>query len=89
MRRVLVTIKGNVQGVFFRAHIQEKAKQLKINGFVKNENNDVEAVFEGKDEPIAEILEFCLIGPKGAKVRSLDIDEEEYIGDYKSFEIEE
>ncbi len=89
MRRVLVTIKGQVQGVFFRAGIAEHANKLKINGWVKNSNNDVEAVFEGKDDTVAEMLEFCLICPKGAKVKSLEIDEEPYVGDYNSFEIEE
>lgn len=89
MRRVQVIIKGQVQGVFFRTSIAEQAKKLKINGWVKNSNNYVEAIFEGKDEAVANMLEFCLIGPKGAKVKSLEIDEEPYVGDYNSFEIEE
>ena len=88
MRRVQVTIKGNVQGVFFRANIAKKAKELKIKGYVKNTENDVEALFEGNDNAVAEILEFCLIGPKESKVKSIDIDEEEYVGEYKDFIIE-
>ncbi|MBI5797722.1 acylphosphatase [Candidatus Woesearchaeota archaeon] len=84
-RRVHILIKGKVQGVFFRAAIEDKAKALHITGWAKNTGDDVEALFEGKDEAIKEILEFCVIGPKGAKLTGIDIDELPYTGEFEDF----
>ena len=85
MRRVKVLIKGRVHGVFFRVHIEQKAKSLGITGSVKNVPEGVEAVFEGADEKIKDMLEFCAIGPKEAKVTCLEIQEEPYRGEFDSF----
>ena len=88
MRRVKVIIKGRVQGVFFRANTEKRALALGLKGYVKNVSKRVEAVFEGEDEKVKEILEFCAIGPEGSKVSSIDGTEEKYSGDYKEFKIE-
>ena len=85
MRRVHVLIKGKVQGVFFRRNALELAKKLDLKGWMKNVSKGVEAVFEGEDEKIKDILEFCAIGPEGAKVTSIDVTEETYIGEFKEF----
>ena len=84
-RRIHITIRGKVQGVFFRAAIEKEAKKLKIKGWVKNTADDVEAVFEGANESIQEILEFCIIGPKGSKVTGMDISEEAFLSEFDSF----
>lgn len=85
MRRVHVLIKGKVQGVFFRRNALELAKKLDLKGWMKNVSKGVEAVFEGDDEKIKDMLEFCAIGPEGAKVTSIDVTEETYIGEFKEF----
>jgi len=85
MRRVHVLIKGKVQGVFFRRNALELAKKLDLKGWMKNVSKGVEAVFEGDDEKIKDMLEFCAIGPEGAKVTSIDVTEETYIGEFKGF----
>ncbi len=87
MRRVHVLIKGKVQGVFFRANTEEKAKSLNLKGYVRNTSKGVEAVFEGEDENIKDILEFCATGPENAKVTSIDITEETYKEEFKDFQI--
>ena len=87
MRRVHLIVKGQVQGVFFRANLKELADKLDLTGWVRNINNEVEALVEGDDEPIADILIFCAKGPKDAKVKSLDLDEEPYIGEFEEFSI--
>ncbi|HIH15380.1 MAG TPA: acylphosphatase [Nanoarchaeota archaeon] len=84
-RRVHIKIKGRVQGVFFRVALKEKAKALHIQGWVKNAGDDVEAVFEGENENIKHLLEFCIIGPKGAKVTGIDIDEEAFLDGFTDF----
>jgi len=88
MRRTHILIHGNVQGVFFRSSIEKLAKKHNITGFVKNIDNDVEAVFEGNDDDVAEILVFCALGPKGSKIKSIDIQEESYTGDFDDFTVE-
>mgnify|MGYP001571635153 CR=1 FL=1 len=85
MRRVKVLIKGKVHGVFFRAHIEQKAKSLRITGYVKNVPEGIEAVFEGSDEKVKDMLEFCAIGPKEAKVTCIEIQEEPYQGECDGF----
>ncbi|MDP3729091.1 MAG: acylphosphatase [bacterium] len=84
-RRVHIIIKGKVQGIFFRAAIEEQAKKVKIKGWVKNTGDDVEILAEGKNESIQDLLEFCIIGPKGAKVTGVDIDELAYTGEFEEF----
>ena len=86
MRRVHVLMKGTVQGVFFRRNTLELAQKLNLKGWVKNVPKGVEAIFEGEDEKIKDMLEFCAIGPEGAKVTTIDVTEETYTGEFDSFE---
>ncbi len=88
MKRVHVFISGKVQGVFFRSNIKERANKLNLKGFVKNlPNEKVEAVFEGKEENINEILKFCKKGPSGAKIKDIKIKEEKVSNKFNSFEV--
>ena len=72
--RVHVRICGKVQGVFFRAHTKQKAEQIGITGWVKNTSDGkVEAVFEGEEPCIQEMLNWCHHGPSNAQVDKVDI----------------
>lgn len=78
MKRVHVLIKGKVQGVGFRASTRRRAKNLELAGWVKNlDNGDVEAVFEGSEENVDEMLDWCKKGPSLAKVVDVKVEEEE------------
>jgi len=88
MKRVRVIIRGKVQGVFFRANLKENALMNDLAGYVRNlEDGSVEAVFEGDDADIEEIIEYCHEGPRAAKVDDVEVIEEEYKGDSEGFEI--
>ncbi len=87
MRRIHVLIYGLVQGVFFRDNTKKLADTLGIKGFVRNVNNHVEAVFEGQDESIDEILKFCRKGPVGSVVKNIEVHEENYKNEFKDFKI--
>ena len=88
MKRVRVIIKGLVQGVFFRAFLKYHADRLKIKGRVKNTaSGDVEAVFEGEEKAIKEILKLARKGPRHAVVKELIIKEEPYSNEFSGFEI--
>ena len=72
--RVHLTIKGYVQGVFYRASTRDKAVELGLKGWVRNlYDGNVEAVFEGPVDKIQQAVQWCHEGPAGAKV--LDIEE--------------
>lgn len=76
MKAYSLRIHGLVQGVFFRKSTREKALDLGIVGFVCNCNDGTVEVFaEGKEEPINQFIEWCRVGPKGAKVEKIDIHE--------------
>ena len=75
MKRVHVYISGRVQGVFFRAETQRVAQGFNITGWVRNmADGRVEAVFEGKDENVDKMLDWCHTGPPAARVKEVDCD---------------
>jgi acylphosphatase len=83
-----VIIRGRVQGVFFRASLQDKAYELGVNGWVRNNyDGSVETVFEGEMEKVQAITNWCYKGPRGASVTEVDVRNEEYTGSYSSFSI--
>jgi acylphosphatase len=80
-RFVHVAIRGRVQMVGFRAFIEQNAVERALDGWVRNrEDESVEAVFSGAAAKVEEMLELCRKGPRGAKVESLDVREEEAAG---------
>jgi len=69
MPTIHLQISGKVQGVYFRASAKEAAEQLGLTGWVKNSaNGDVESVANGSEEKLAKFVEWCKMGPPGAKV---------------------
>jgi acylphosphatase len=83
-----VIVSGRVQGVFFRAFTQDTAQSLKLTGWIRNLfDGRVEAVFEGKDEDIDAMLEWCKKGPPHAVVKHVDASEEPYSGEFRDFRI--
>jgi acylphosphatase len=80
--RARVRIRGRVQGVFFRAEATERARSLGLAGWVRNcPDGSVEAVFEGNDERVASMVEWCRRGPSGARVDEIDVKWEQAAGD--------
>ena len=88
MKRVKVLIFGRVQGVSFRSFIKHKAISLNLKGYVKNlASGEIEAVFQGKDKAIKEIIDYCKKGPLSSKVIDIKIIEESYKTEFNGFEI--
>lgn len=78
MKRVHLWISGNVQGVGFRASTRRRAKNNNVTGWVKNlEDGRVEAVFEGEEDNVAEVMDWAREGPAIASVEDLELVEEE------------
>ena len=66
-------VKGMVQGVGFRYSAVRKARQLELNGWVKNAaNGDVEVWAEGPREKLDLLLEWLRRGPAYSRVDSVE-----------------
>jgi acylphosphatase len=79
-RRVLVT--GRVQGVFFRDSCSTRAAGAGLSGWVRNlHDGRVEACFEGEEESVLELVEWCRSGPESADVTDVEVVSEEPRGE--------
>jgi len=86
--RVYVLVSGKVQGVFFRSSAKKKADELHLTGWVKNlDDGRVEAVFEGEQEKVDKMAEWCRKGPNYADVKDVQVISEKYKGEFKDFSI--
>jgi len=87
MKRAHVFVSGRVQGVWFRASTRDKAEELSLKGWVRNlPDGRVEAIFEGDDRAVEEMVEWCRHGPPMARVDTVDIEYEKPQGE-RSFRI--
>ena len=77
MIRRRVVVHGRVQGVFFRGSTAERAREVGVNGWVRNRTDGtVEAVFEGSAAQVEEMLRYCRQGPPWARVERIEEVEE-------------
>ena len=74
MKRAEVTVRGMVQGVFFRVETRDRARSLGLSGWVRNASDGtVRAAFEGDDERVASMVDWCGRGPRGAHVDDVEV----------------
>jgi acylphosphatase len=74
LKRAKVIVQGSVQGVFFRAETRDRARSLGLAGWVRNvPDGTVEAVFEGDDERVESMVDWCRRGPGGARVEEVEV----------------
>jgi acylphosphatase len=82
-----VVVHGRVQGVFFRETTRHRAYRAGVAGWVRNNaDGTVEAVFEGEPDDVEVMVHFAGIGPSGAYVERVDVDEIEPEG-LRGFEV--
>ena len=87
MKRARIIVSGRVQGVFFRANIREFASNLKLKGFVRNMDDDVEIVVEGEQDKIDKLVGYCKSNPGSSKVEKVQVVYEEIKGEFSDFSI--
>lgn len=88
MKRYHLFITGKVQGVWYRQSMLKEAIKLGVKGWVKNlSDGRVEAVIEGDEKVLKELIRWCHIGPPGAIVTKIDIIEEPASSEFLSFKI--
>ena len=89
LKHLDIKIYGRVQGVFFRHSSRELARQLKINGFARNEpDNTVYIEAEGEENNLKKFLKWCRKGPVLASVNKVEVEFREEIKSFKDFDLE-
>lgn len=79
-------IRGRVQGVYFRESMAMKARELKVTGWVRNRRDgSVEAMVQGSDKALGEMLTWARSGPERAIVESVQLDEGS--GNFSRFDV--
>jgi acylphosphatase len=64
-----VTIRGRVQGVGYRAWVEDEATARGLEGWVRNRrDSSVEAVFAGPGDVVTDMIAACRRGPYSARV---------------------
>ena len=68
-----VIIRGHVQGVGYRAWVEDTALIRGLDGWVRNRRDgSVEAIFAGAPTEVAAMIDACRKGPAAAQVDSVD-----------------
>jgi acylphosphatase len=69
-----VVFRGRVQGVGFRAFVEETAASTRVDGWVRNRRDGtVEAVFAGDANAVDETIAACREGPSIARIDTVDV----------------
>jgi len=86
--RVRLIIEGRVQGVWFRESTRKEAVSLGVYGWVKNRpDGTVEALIEGPEDKVKKLVEWCRQGPPYARVTRVHEMQEEWKGEFSSFDV--
>ena len=88
INQVHAVIKGRVQGVCFRACTREAARKMGITGWVKNlPGGDVEALFQGENSRIREMIAWCHQGSPASVVDEVQVRKTDPGPSHKTFDI--
>ena len=72
MSAIRITVRGRVQGVWFRGWTIEQARSRGLDGWVRNHHDgSVEALFSGPPDVVRAMVEACRRGPPAALVTAL------------------
>jgi acylphosphatase len=85
--RAHVWVKGRVQGVGFRAHVEYRARQIGgLTGWVRNVGYDtVEAIAEGDRSKVEQFIEMIKEGPRASHVDDSKIEWEKPTREFERF----
>jgi acylphosphatase len=74
-RAVHLSIRGRVQGVGFRAFVEDEATLRSLRGWVRNRRDgSVEAVAVGPSEDVDALVQALRRGPRTARVDAVDVE---------------
>ena len=88
LKQAHIIVSGMVQGVSFRYHTAQKAKELCLPGWVKNTaDGNVEITIEGKEIMLKEFIDWCRRGPPFSRVEKVVVEWKEPTQMFSSFNI--
>lgn len=72
--QALVRVDGRVQGVYYRASAQERARELGLHGYVRNTSDGrVELRARGTRARVEAMIAWCRKGPPSARVTDVEL----------------
>lgn len=75
MTEMSCTVIGKVQGVAYRAYVQDAATELGVTGFVKNlQDGTVRVVAQGLPDQLRSLVEYLHEGSLLAQVEGVTVD---------------
>lgn len=85
---IRILIHGLVQGVFFRHSAKQKAHELGITGWIRNNpDGSVEVLAQGNKKQLQEFIKWCKIGPVAANVEKVEVEWKEVTDKNSDFSI--
>ena len=85
-KRIHIWVKGRVQAVGFRAHVEYYASLIGVTGWVRNVGfNTVEALAEGTPAELERFIELVKEGPPASRVDEARVEWEEATGEFLQF----
>jgi acylphosphatase len=76
VKRVRAIVRGDVQGVGFRAAAAQEARRANIAGWVRNlRDGSVEVEAEGTAQAVDELIKWLRRGPSLARVTAVEVDD--------------
>jgi acylphosphatase len=86
--RLHATVEGNVQGVGFRAFVEQVAQQLAVTGWVRNRwDSSVEVLAEGSQTQLEALLEALRRGPRMSYVETVTPEWSQASGEFNRFSV--
>lgn len=89
MKQAHIIISGQVQGVGYRYFVRSNARKLGLSGWVRNitDGGKVEAVLQGSQDQIEEMLALARTGPMLSDVKDIEVEWEDMKEDMNEFVI--
>ncbi|MCW5909243.1 MAG: acylphosphatase [Chitinophagales bacterium] len=87
MKHFNITVRGKVQGVYYRASAKQMADLLGVKGFVCNQPDGIVYIeAEADEELLIKFVQWCHHGPAKAEVETVSVTDGAVQG-FASFEI--
>lgn len=88
-KNLQIEIAGDVQGVGFRYQAMKYARSLGLTGWAANTSHGhVHIEAEGETVQLAVLLDWCHIGPPGARVKKVGFEYSDHLKNYQEFKVE-
>jgi acylphosphatase len=88
LKRIVATVTGKVQGVYYRTYAQDEASKLGLHGWVRNlPNGAVQAAIEGEEAKVDQLLKWMHTGSPMSEVTGVEVVDEKPLNETIPFNI--